>query len=232
MNSANTDWTALASKAELRILFSGGIESAVLMGEATAAGLSPVPVYVSTGTRWEKEEIESARRYLESLKNGLSDRLVLSECAPVVIEEHWAYNRNGYPQTDEEIQKLEIPGRNETLIRESLKFGNEDDPLISVIGTTADNPFYDGSRMFFDEMETTLSEERGGRVTILTPLSGLTKSETIIRGKRFPLGLTFSCVAPEDGKVCGKCIKCGLRAKAFADAGVVDKYGKEKVNEP
>ena len=80
-------------------------------------------------------------------------------------------------------------------------------------------------------MATALSVERGERVTILTPLTGLKKSDVIHRGKSFPLGLTLSCVAPRDGAACGDCIKCGSRAAAFSEAGVIDKYKKEEVNE-
>lgn len=224
-------WTVFDSTAELRILFSGGIESAVLMGEAVRAGLKPIPVYVSTGTRWENRELESAKLYLDSLQIGLSDSMVIRESIPGKIEEHWAYNGTSYPLAEEDVQMLRIPGRNETLLREAVSFGRDDNEVILAIGTTADNPFKDGDRQFFDKMETALSMERGEHVTILTPLEGLKKSDVINRGKGFPLGLTLSCIAPLDGGACGDCIKCGSRAAAFSEAGVIDKYKKEEVNE-
>lgn len=224
-------WTDFDSTAELRILFSGGIESAVLMGEAVRAGLNPIPVYVSTGARWENAELEAAKNYLESLDVGLSDKMVIRESISGKIKDHWAYNGMSYPLAEEDVLSLKIPQRNETLLREAVSFGSDDHDLILTIGTTADNPFNDGNRQFFDNMATALSVERGERVTILTPLTGLKKSDVIHRGKSFPLGLTLSCVAPRDGAACGDCIKCGSRAAAFSEAGVIDKYKKEEVNE-
>ncbi|TFB12501.1 hypothetical protein E3V55_00150 [Candidatus Marinimicrobia bacterium MT.SAG.3] len=224
-------WTVIGSTAELRILFSGGIESAVLMGEAIEAGLVPIPVYVATGTRWENTELKSANIYLETLELGLSDKIIIRKYTPGDVEKHWAYNKGSYPLAEEDIQTLEISGRNETLLREAVRFGEDDQKLILVIGTTADNPFKDGDQQFYSEMETTLSAQRRARVTILTPLKGLTKSDVIKRGKRFPLGLTLSCVAPLNGKACGECIKCASRTAAFLTAEVIDKYEMEELNE-
>lgn len=223
--------TVFGSAAELRILFSGGIESAVLMGEAVRADLKPIPVYVSTGTRWENRELKSAKHYLESLQAGLSEKMVICKSIQGKIKAHWAYNRMSYPRAEEDVQMLKIPGRNETLLREAVSFGRDDYEVILTIGTTVDNPFEDGNRQFFDKMETSLSMERGKKVTILTPLMGLKKSDVIDRGRGFPLELTLSCIAPRDGGACGDCIKCGSRAAAFLEAGVIDKYKKEEVNE-
>jgi len=225
------DWTLVDSTVELRILFSGGIESAVLMGEAIEAGLEPIPVYVATGTRWENTELKSANIYLETIEVGLSDKIMIRKYIPGDVEKHWAYNKGGYPLADEDVQSLEISGRNETLLREAVCFGEDDRKLILVIGTTVDNPFKDGDRQFYSEMETALSAQRRARVTILTPLKGLTKSDVIKRGKRFPLGLTQSCVAPLNGKACGVCIKCASRTAAFLAAEVIDKYEMEELNE-
>ena len=225
------DWTDIDSKAELRILFSGGIESAVLMGEAIEGGLKPIPVYVATGTRWEKAELKSANLYLEKLEVGLSDKMVIRESIPNGVEEHWAYNKMSYPLAKEDVKVLEISGRNETLLIEAMSPGKDDQNVILAIGTTADNLFKDGDRQYFDMMETTLSAEMEADVTILAPLIELTKSDVIKRGKRFPLGLTLSCVAPLDGKTCGVCIKCASRAAAFLAAEVIDKYEMEELNE-
>ena len=73
---------------ELRILFSGGIESALLMGEATESDLGPVPVYISTGTRWEKEELSAAKNYLDALRDGLSKSLIVVRSEQSELNEH------------------------------------------------------------------------------------------------------------------------------------------------
>ena len=225
------EWTVIDSTAELRILFSGGIESAVLVGEAIEAGLKPIPVYVATGARWETAELGSAKVYLETLEVGLSDKMMIRESISGDVEEHWAYNEGVFPFAEEDVQMLEISGRNETLLREAVRFRRDDQNVILAIGTTVDNHFKDGDRQYFDTMETMLSAEMEAEVTILAPLIELTKSDVIKRGRRFPLGLTLSCIAPFDGKACGDCIKCGLRASAFINTGVIDKYEQEEVDE-
>ena len=65
----------------------------------------------------------------------------------------------------------------------------------------------------------------GARFRIHTPLIDLTKAEIIRRGLALGLdyGLTHSCYDPQsDGRPCGRCDSCALRARGFAEAGVAD----------
>jgi 7-cyano-7-deazaguanine synthase len=65
----------------------------------------------------------------------------------------------------------------------------------------------------------------GGRFHIHTPLITLSKAEIIRRGVALGLdyGLTHSCYDPTaDGRPCGHCDSCVLRAKGFVEAGVID----------
>lgn len=61
------------------------------------------------------------------------------------------------------------------------------------------------------------------RITIMTPVIAMKKSEIIRRGVELgaPLHLTWSCYQNED-RACGVCDSCVLRLKAFAEAGVPD----------
>ncbi len=63
------------------------------------------------------------------------------------------------------------------------------------------------------------------RLTIHTPLIALSKADIIRRGLSLGVdyGLTSSCYDPgPDGRPCGACDSCLLRAKGFAEAGVPD----------
>ena len=65
----------------------------------------------------------------------------------------------------------------------------------------------------------------GGRFRVHTPLLTLGKAEIIRRGLELGLdyGLTHSCYDPSpDGRPCGACDSCVLRAKGFRGAGVPD----------
>ena len=66
---------------------------------------------------------------------------------------------------------------------------------------------------------------QGGSFRIHAPLQHLTKAEIIRRGLALDLdyGLTHSCYDPGvDGRPCGRCDSCALRAAGFAAAGVID----------
>ena len=65
----------------------------------------------------------------------------------------------------------------------------------------------------------------GGRFRVHTPLLALGKADIIRRGLELGLdyGLTHSCYDPSpDGRPCGACDSCVLRAKGFREAGVPD----------
>ncbi len=65
----------------------------------------------------------------------------------------------------------------------------------------------------------------GARVRIHAPLQHLTKAEIIQKGLELGLdyGLTHSCYDPDpDGRPCGRCDSCVLRAAGFAQKGVSD----------
>lgn len=66
---------------------------------------------------------------------------------------------------------------------------------------------------------------KGERFRIHAPLQHLTKAQIIRRGVSLGLnyGLTHSCYDPgDDGRPCGRCDSCVLRAAGFAEAGVID----------
>jgi 7-cyano-7-deazaguanine synthase len=62
-------------------------------------------------------------------------------------------------------------------------------------------------------------------LTVHTPLIALSKAEIITLGLSLGLdyGLTHSCYDPlPDGRPCGHCDSCRLRAAGFAEAGATD----------
>lgn len=66
---------------------------------------------------------------------------------------------------------------------------------------------------------------RDGGFTVHTPLSAMTKADIVREGARLGVdfGMTWSCYDPTpDGRPCGVCDSCRLRAKGFAEAGSVD----------
>jgi 7-cyano-7-deazaguanine synthase len=65
----------------------------------------------------------------------------------------------------------------------------------------------------------------GERFRVHTPLMTLDKADIISRGQQLGLdyGLTHSCYDPApNGRPCGACDSCVLRAKGFREAGIPD----------
>ena len=73
--------------------------------------------------------------------------------------------------------------------------------------------------------EATKAGVEGKGFTIHTPLIAMTKADIASEAARLGLdaGLSWSCYDPTPaGRPCGECDSCLLRAKGFAEAGLVD----------
>ena len=65
---------------------------------------------------------------------------------------------------------------------------------------------------------------------IHAPLMHMTKASIIRAGTALGVdyGLTSSCYDPDStGRPCGQCDSCGLRARGFAEAGLIDPLRSE-----
>ena len=64
----------------------------------------------------------------------------------------------------------------------------------------------------------------GHPMRVATPLLHMTTAQIAAEAARLGLdaGESWSCYDPIDGKHCGQCDSCRLRAKGFADAGLAD----------
>jgi len=210
------------------VLFSGGLDSAVLV--ALAARDGPVqPLYVSVGLAWEATERAVAAHFLASLPAAnlrpmASLRVDMTDVYPAA---HWARTGQapGYHTPDEDVY---LPGRNIVLLGKAGVFCAAAGIGRLVIGTLDHNPFPDATPQFRETFASALSLGLAHRLDIAAPFARVEKSEVIRRAAALhvPLELTLSCMNPAvvEGlpRHCGLCSKCRERHDAFLVAGVTD----------
>ncbi|MEO6237445.1 MAG: 7-cyano-7-deazaguanine synthase [Vicinamibacterales bacterium] len=220
------------------VLFSGGLDSAVLLAEALASAggdpsAGPLPLYVSAGFAWEDEEqAMAARLFSRPPFAGAVGRLVplRFDVRDVLPETHWAV-RGTPPAFDTPDEDVYLEGRNIILLSKAALYTAAAFPTRSeaarialLFGTLAGNPFPDATPQFFTAMARTLSLGLAREFVVETPFVMMRKSEVIRRGMALgvPFDLTLSCMQPARGQHCGRCSKCRERRDAFREAGVED----------
>ena len=206
------------------VLTSGGLDSAVSLSEALERYDSVTPVYVRNHLRWEKTELVRLRQFLKAIAcHRLKALQVLDLPMKDVYARHWGMTGAGVPGFKSSDSAVYIPGRNIILLSKAACFAALHGIPVIEIGVLAANPFPDGSPAFFRKMSAVLSEGLGKNIEVRAPFRGLKKEALILRGRKLPLWLTFSCIRPRKGVHCGECNKCAERKKAFFAAGVADK---------
>jgi len=234
------------------VLFSGGLDSAVLVADAAMAWAASArasasqgspgnpagpgdarvrAIYISVGFAWEDEERAMARRLFAAAPlAGVVDRPVelRFDMRDVFSSSHWAV-RGEPPAFDTPDEDVFIDGRNVILASKAAvyiartKYGRGADTRL-LFGTLAGNPFPDATPAFFAAMSQALSLGLAHPMTIEAPFATLHKADVIRRGVELgvPLELTLSCMQPKDGLHCGRCSKCRERRDAFREAQVED----------
>jgi 7-cyano-7-deazaguanine synthase len=209
------------------VLFSAGLDSAVLLAAALSQGLAQ-PIYVRTGLAWEEQEIEAAKRLLAAplYRNAAAMATLTVDMRDVYPASHWAIRGEapGFNTPDEDVY---LDGRNIVLLSKASVYMARNQVSRVMLGPLAGNPFPDATAQFFETMAQALSVGLAWQIAIETPLAELHKADVIRRGAVLgvPFELTLSCMQPVDGVHCGRCSKCRERRDGFLEAGVADPTG-------
>jgi 7-cyano-7-deazaguanine synthase len=211
------------------VLFSGGLDSAVLLAQALADGQEAQPIHVRAGLAWEDAESRAIARLLAappfSGRTRPSIELAL-DMRDVYPPTHWAVigQPPAYDTPDEDVY---LEGRNIVLVAKTAVLAARLGLDRIVLGPLAGNPFPDATPEFFNAMARALTLGLARPLAIAAPFSRLHKEDVIRLGVKLgvPLALTLSCMNPSGptGDVhCGRCSKCRERRDAFAAAGIAD----------
>jgi 7-cyano-7-deazaguanine synthase len=218
------------------VLLSGGLDSATVLADATAAGFAVHALSFNYGQR-HAVELEMARklaarhavrshRFVEIDLRQFGGSALTSEI-PVPQGRSLEEMSHGIPVTY-------VPARNTVFLSFALAHAEVLGAFDIFIGVNAvDYSGYPDCRPGFIAAFETLANlatkagvENTGRFRIHTPLISLSKAEIIRRGLELGVdyGLTSSCYSPDPvtGAACGRCDACLLRRKGFAENGLSD----------
>ena len=211
------------------VLLSGGLDSMVCAGLAREAGYSVLALTVDYNQR-HRVELEAARR----IASKLADRHVvlpldLRAFGGSALTGDIAVPKDGL---GEGIPVTYVPARNTIFLSLALGLAEASGARDIFIGVNAlDYSGYPDCRPeFVAEFEhlanlATKAGVEGDVFRLHAPLQEMTKAGIAREAARLGLdaGLSHSCYDPSpDGRACGECDACRLRAKGFAEAGIVD----------
>lgn len=211
------------------VLLSGGLDSMVCAGIAREQGYSVIALTVDYNQR-HRIELDSARAIAERL----ADRHVLlpldlrtfggsALTSDIDVPKHGL--SGGIPVTY-------VPARNAIFLSLALGLAEATGARDIFIGVNAlDYSGYPDCRpefiASFERMANlaTKAGAQGDGFKVHAPLQHMTKAEIALEADRLGLetALSHSCYDPlPDGRHCGRCDACRLRAKGFAEAGIKD----------
>ena len=207
------------------MLFSAGLDSAVLLAQAASRGPAQ-PVYVRSGLAWEAAERRAIDRLLARDPFTRNVRPVVTlgvDMRDVYPPTHWAI-RGEAPAFDTPDADVYLEGRNVVLLSKAAVFMARTGLTRVLIGPLAGNPFPDATPRFFDAMATALTLGLEAPIEIDAPFAHLHKADVIRAGRALgvPFELTLSCMQPVGDRHCGRCSKCRERRDAFREAGFDD----------
>jgi 7-cyano-7-deazaguanine synthase len=214
------------------LLLSGGLDSYTAGAIARADGYELYALTIRYG-QVHAREVEAARRVARALgaSRHLEMNVPLSSFGGSALVGDGEIPKDR-PADASGIPSTYVPARNTVFLALALAWAEVVGAEAIVIGVNAlDYSGYPDCRPDYlraFERVAALATKAGveGRpLRILAPLLELSKAEIIRRGLSLALdyGLTHSCYDPlPDGRPCGRCDSCRLRAKGFAEAGVRD----------
>lgn len=213
------------------VLVSGGLDSMVALGLAREAGYRLFALTIDYNQR-HRIELAAAGRIAAAL--GAERHVVLpvdltAFGGSALTDSEIAVPKSG---VDGSIPVTYVPARNTIFLSLALGWAEAIGARDLVIGVNAlDYSGYPDCRpgfiAAFESMaaEATRAGVEGQAFQVHTPLIAMSKAQIAAEAARLGLdaGMSWSCYDPTpDERPCGHCDSCRLRAKGFAEAGLID----------
>ena len=212
------------------ILLSGGLDSATVVAMARAEGYRCYTMSFDYGQR-HRVELDAAARVARDL--GVIDHKVIGLNLDGIGGSALTDSSIDVPEAPSEgIPVTYVPARNTVFLSLALGWAEVLDAQDIFIGVNAvDYSGYPDCRPEFVEAFEVMANlatkagVEGKPFSIKAPLQNLSKAQIVQAGIQLGVdySLTVSCYQADDqGRACGKCDSCRLRADGFAAAGIKD----------
>lgn len=212
------------------ILLSGGLDSATIVAMAKAQGFACYTMSFDYGQR-HRAELQAAERVARQL--GVVEHKVIGLDLNGIGGSALTDPDIAVPETPSEgIPVTYVPARNTVFLSLALGWAEVLGARHLFIGVNAvDYSGYPDCRPEFVEAFERLANlatkagVEGDSFKIEAPLQFLSKAQIVQAGSQLGVdyGLTVSCYqADDEGKACGRCGSCRLRAEGFKAAGISD----------
>jgi len=223
--------TSLHTPPRAVVLLSGGLDSATCLAIARDMGFETYALSVAYGQR-HAAELAASKRVAQALgaREHRTASVELGQFGGSALTDPGIavpldQDNTGIPVTY-------VPARNTVMLSIALAWAEVLGANDIFVGVNAvDYSGYpDCQPVFIEAFEhmanlATKAAVEGARLAIHAPLIALSKADIIRRGTALGVdyGLTVTCYqADDDGRACGRCEACRLRAAGFKAAGVPD----------
>lgn len=225
------------------VLVSGGLDSTTVLAMARHEGREVVALSFRYGQR-HIDEIESAKnvaRHYGVRRHLIVDvdmRQIGGSALTADIDVPHPASREAI---GESIPITYVPARNTIFLSYALAVAEVEGADEIRIGVNAlDYSGYPDCRPEFIDAFNDLARHatkvgvEGSAPRVVAPLLTMTKKDIVEAGIAIGVdySLTLSCYDPKDGRACGACDACVLRAEGFAAAGVSDPAREEQTATP
>ena len=217
------------------VLLSGGLDSTTALAIARDTGYACYAMTFRYGQR-HGVEIEAARQVAEAM--DVAGHIVVDIDLRVIggsalTDDIDVPKARDQAESAAEIPVTYVPARNTIFLSLALAWaeviGSEDIFIgvnaLDYSGYPDCRPEYLRAYQSMADLATRAGVEGRSKLRIHAPLIDMSKAEIVRRGLELGVdySMTVSCYDPdENGRPCGRCEACSLRARGFAEAGAAD----------
>ena len=215
------------------VLVSGGMDSAVVVAIARAQGFAVHALSVRYGQR-HTSELDAAAKVARSL-GAVAHKTVSVDLRSIggsALTDETIEVPLDHPAAPDEIPVTYVPARNTIMLSIALGWAEVLGAADIFCGVNAvDYSGYPDCRPEFIEAFERLANlatkagVEGAGIRVHAPLQHMSKADIVREGLRLDVDFaaTVSCYrADAEGRACGHCDACRLRAEGFTGAGAID----------